>query len=235
MLDELELLNIETEALFLHDHNQRLTYHNDPTGPTRSAPRFYLARTKAGNIRRFRHDLPEAITHHLDDLFALESIATDLRSPLLHSQKFIDILQTHEPFQRLGKGLAYYFPNQIPSPSAEVVRVTQENAELLRDGFPEVITELDFVQPCMIVVEDGSAVSLCHSVRISARAHEAGLETLKAYRRKGYASAVVAGWAMAVRDLGLIPFYSTSWDNVASQGVAGSLGLALYASDFSFT
>lgn len=235
MLDELELLNIETEALFLHDHRQRLTYHNDPTDPTRPAPRFYLGRIKTGNTRRFRHDLPEVITQQLDDLFALEPIATDLRDPLLHGDGFTTILQAHAPVQRLGKGLAYRFPNQIPSPSAEVVRVTQENAELLRDGFPEVIAELDFVQPCMIVVEDGSAVSLCHSVRISARAHEAGLETLTAYRRKGYAAAVVAGWAMAVHDLGLIPFYSTSWDNVASQGVAGSLGLVLYASDFSFT
>ena len=134
-----------------------------------------------------------------------------------------------------GNGLGYRFPNQLPSPSTTVVRVTQENAELLRDAFPEVIAELDLVQPCMVIVEDERAVSLCHSVRISPRAHEAGLETLTAYRRKGYAAAVVAGWAMAVRNLGLIPFYRTSWDNVASQGVAGSLGLVLYASDFSFT
>ena len=131
--------------------------------------------------------------------------------------------------------MAYRFPDQIPSPSTKVVRVTQENAELLRDSFPEVISELDLVQPCIVVVEDRRAVSLCHSVRISARAHEAGLETLKTYRRKGYAAAVVAGWATVVRDLGLIPFYSTSWDNVASQGVAGSLGLVLYSADFSFT
>ena len=235
MLDELEMMNIETETLFLHDHHHRLTYHNDPTGPTRPAPRFYLGRTKSGNIRRFRHDLPDEITQQLDDLFAQEPIAADLRAPLLYSEGFIAILQVHASFQRLGKGLAYHFPDQIPAPSTKVIRVTKENAELLRDGFPEVIAELDVVQPCMVVVEDGRAVSLCHSVRVSAQAHEAGLETLEAYQRRGHAIAVVSAWAMAVRDLGLIPFYSTSWDNIASQSVARKLGLVLYGADFNFT
>jgi hypothetical protein len=228
MLDEQELIDIETETLFIHDQRQRLKYHNDPTDPTRLAPRFYFARTRTRNIRRFRHDLPDEVAQKLDALFALEPIATDLREPLLHSEGFIDLLKTHAPFQRLDKGLAYHFPDKIPSPSTSVIRVTKENAELLRDGFPETIDELDLVQPCMVVVEDGRAVSLCHSVRLSTRAHEAGLETLAEYRRKGYAAAVVASWAMAVRDLDLIPFYSTSWENVASQGVARKLGLALW-------
>ena len=47
--------------------------------------------------------------------------------------------------------------------------------------------------------------------------------------------AVVAGWAAAVRDLGLIPFYSTDWNNVASQGVTRKLGLVMYGVDLSFT
>ena len=49
-----------------------------------------------------------------------------------------------------------------------------------------------------------------------------------------HAAAVVAAWAAAVRASGRLPLYSTSWDNVASQGVARKLGLVLYGADLSF-
>jgi hypothetical protein len=234
MHDDRELIEIEVETLFVHDQNRRLQYHNDPTGPKRIAPRFYLARTKAGNLRRFRYDLPDEIVRQMDELFASEPIAVNLRDRPVHLERFKDILQTHATIQHVGMGLNYRFPDEIKPPT-NVVRVTRENAELLRGGFSDTIPELDFVQPCVAVVEDGQAVSLCHSVRLSAQGHEAGVDTLKAYRRRGYATAVVAGWATAVRDLGLIPFYSTAWNNVASQGVTRKLGLVMYGADLSFT
>ena len=78
-------------------------------------------------------------------------------------------------------------------------------------------------------------MSICRSVRASARAHEAGVETLAGYRRCGYATSVVTAWAIAVRALNLIPLYSTSWNNVASQGVARRLGLVQYGVDYHVT
>ncbi len=45
--------------------------------------------------------------------------------------------------------------------------------------------------------------------------------------------AAVAAWAAHVRAAGLLPLYSTSWDNHASQGLARSLGFDLYGEDFS--
>jgi hypothetical protein len=42
----------------------------------------------------------------------------------------------------------------------------------------------------------------------------------------------VAGWASAVRSLGAAPFYTTSWDNIASQAVARRLNLSLVGVDF---
>ncbi|MDQ5850932.1 MAG: hypothetical protein M3380_02455 [Chloroflexota bacterium] len=90
-------------------------------------------------------------------------------------------------------------------------------------------------QPWAVVLEDGGAVAFCFSSRLTARAASAGLETLEAYRRRGHGTAVVAGWAAAVQRLGRVPLYGTSWDNVASQGVARKLGLVCFGAGFSIT
>ena len=77
-------------------------------------------------------------------------------------------------------------------------------------------------------------MAVCCSSRVTGRAAEAGVNTLEGYRGRGYAPAAVAAWAAAVRASGRLPLYSTSWDNVASQGVARKLGLVLYGADLSF-
>ncbi len=45
------------------------------------------------------------------------------------------------------------------------------------------------------------------------------------YRRKGYATEAVAAWAGAVQAMGLMPLYSTSWDNAAPMKVAEKLAM----------
>lgn len=44
--------------------------------------------------------------------------------------------------------------------------------------------------------------------------------------------ALVAAWARRVRQQDAVPLYSTSWDNLASQAVARSLGAHLLGADF---
>ena len=72
-------------------------------------------------------------------------------------------------------------------------------------------------------------------MRITPEAHEAGVETSAGARGHGFAVAVVAAWANAVRDLGAEPLYSTSWQNTASQAVARKLNLIPYATDYWLT
>ena len=78
-------------------------------------------------------------------------------------------------------------------------------------------------------------MSVCRSVRITPAAHEAGVETLPAFRGRGYAPDVVAGWARVVQSLGAMPFYSTSWENTASQAVAKKRHLVPYGTDLHVT
>ena len=87
----------------------------------------------------------------------------------------------------------------------------------------------------MAVLEDNVAVSVCYSSRLTERVAHAGVETLEGYWGRGHATAVVAGWARAVRAMGRIPVYGTTWDNLASQGVARKLGLICYGTELSVT
>jgi RimJ/RimL family protein N-acetyltransferase len=84
-------------------------------------------------------------------------------------------------------------------------------------------------------VQDGRAISICRSVRIGPQAHEAGIETLPQHRGNGYAPIVASAWATTVNEIGCIPFYSTSWNNLASQAVARKLGMRPYGVTFHIT
>jgi RimJ/RimL family protein N-acetyltransferase len=109
------------------------------------------------------------------------------------------------------------------------------NAHLLKPHFAWLAEELPFRLPCAAILHNGAAVSVCCSSRNGPDAAEAGLETVEAFRGRGFAPAVVASWGYAVRESGRTPLYSTSWDNLASQAVARKLGLALYGVDMSIT
>ena len=228
MLTSLELMEIHVEALFTHDEHGQLRYVNEPNGAR--APRFFWGRTNDGSIWRFRSDLPKELASKLKALCLPEPVATDLRESPAHLAACTDILRAHAEIAQVWMGPAYRLPDRIGWPT-NVTSITKQNTDLLRDFFADWVPAVGSIQPCVAVVDGGRAVSVCCSVRISPRAHEAGVETAERYRGRGYAPAVVAGWAIVVRELGRIPLYSTSWENAASQRVASKLGLILYGSD----
>ena len=230
MKSDIELMKIHVEVLFSQDENGGLLGINEPDGDAMLAPRFFLGHTSEGSICRFRYDLPEYVVMQLKEAVATEPMVMGQRT----ISQFHDILQSHAPVERVWYGPAYCFPERIESP-ANVVRLSRKNAGLLKGDFAEMVPELDDAQPYFAVVEDSQAVSICRSVRLSSRAHEAGVDTLESYRRRGYATSAVAAWALAVRALNLIPLYSTSRDNVVSQSVARRLGLIQYGVDYHVT
>ena len=142
------------------------------------------------------------------------------------------VLSSVAPLKALRAGLLYSFPAQLGSDYA-AVSIGQDNAELLLGGLDEWRSGVAAGLPMMAMLADGRAVSICASVNASTSAHCAGVETLPAYRGRGFAPQAVGAWAKAVRAAGAAPFYGTTFDNDASQGVARRLGLSLIGSEFS--
>jgi RimJ/RimL family protein N-acetyltransferase len=232
LLDNERLIELQTHVLFTHDAHGRLLKINEPDGD--DAPRFFLGRTTAGNLCRFRHDLPAEIVAQLADLFRSEPAPQDLRQPPQHLAAYRRILETHAPIQHEDHGPAYHFPGVIQPPvGIATTRMTRDNAEVLQSHFSWLIPVLNIMPPVFAVLQEDQAIAVCFSSRIPTVADEAGVNTVEAYRGRGYAAAVVANWAEAIRGLGRIPLYSTSWNNMASQAVARKLGLVMYGDDLS--
>jgi hypothetical protein len=227
---DLALMELHVEALYRCTLEGRLVETREEQ-PAR-APRFFLGRTRSGNLWRFRDDLPASLVRSLDALAAAEPVLPDLpREPASLSQ-LRELLQEHEPILHTGAGPAYSFPEDL-TPPPQVVRITEENGHLLGEEFAWLQRERAVCEPALAVVIDELAVSIAFSARVTKRAAEAGVDTLAAFRGQGHASRVVAAWASAVRETGRVPLYSTSWGNLASQGVARRLGLRLYGVDLS--
>jgi hypothetical protein len=139
-------------------------------------------------------------------------------------------LERDEPVTGEESGPHYRFPEPIVSPG-EVVRPTGANRALARETYRWLYDEVCDWKPCVAVVRDGAAVSVCFSSRVGVEAAQAGVETLPEFRGRGYVAAETAAWGNSVRASGRIPLYSAAWDNVASQGVARRVGLIMYGAD----
>ncbi|HEX6625145.1 MAG TPA: GNAT family N-acetyltransferase [Pyrinomonadaceae bacterium] len=233
MLTDQELMAMHVRALFTHDARSRLLFVNEPGGDV-PAPRLFVDRTREGNLWRLRADLPETLAEELEALCADEPVGQEFQREPRHVEAYVRLLDGHAPVRRRWMGPAYHFTRYF-EPSRPLLAVTETDAGLLRGGFEELVAELPDGQPFVALVEEGRAVSVCRSVRITTAAHEAGVETLPDFRGRGYAKDVVAGWARLVHALGAVPLYSTSWENTASQAVAKKLGLTAYGADWHIT
>lgn len=144
---------------------------------------------------------------------------------------FLNILSSVEPVKSMRAGPLYGFPEETRS-SANVVSINKENVGLLRHGLDEWVPDVEAKVPVAAVVSDNRAVSICASAILSQTTHCAGVETLPEYRGKGFGTQAVAAWAKQMRRKGAVPFYGTTFENVASQGLAARLCLQVLASEF---
>jgi RimJ/RimL family protein N-acetyltransferase len=223
-----ELMRIRVETLFTRDAAGRLLRVNKPQG--NDAPRFFLGRTAEGSDCWFRVDVDDHLARWLAAAAKVRRSGEDHRLAPEDPAAYVALLERAAPIQRTKAGPAYCFPRELAE-LADVVPVTNQNAEILRPHLEPWLDSTAAGLLTMAVVEGGRAVAVCNSARITDVAHEAGVETAPGFRGRGHAARAVASWAVAVRRAGAIPLYSTSWSNTASQAVARKLGLRMFGAD----
>ncbi len=233
-MDDGSLMLIRADTDFTYNIRGRMLSSNEPrVSERRPAPRLFLGRTTDGHVLRFGASVPDDLAHRLEAIINRQPPPGDLRAPPAAAAELRAALESDAPITREESGPAYRFPATIVQ-SGDAVRLTAANRDLVRETFPWLYDEYADWQPCFAAVHGGAAVAVCFSARIGAQAAEAGVETLSEFRGHGYATAVTAAWGTAVQQAGLVPIYSTSWDNIASQGVARKVGLVLFESSMSW-
>lgn len=235
----LELIQIHAATLFVSDAAGRLRFNADPGYPEDEldpAPRFWMGCTAQGITWRVRDDLPNELIQTLTTISQTVRPAPDQTSLPPQAGAIRAAIQAHGPITEEWSGPAYWIPALLPAPATTVL-ITPDSAHLLAAHFPwkQTPRALHAAGPLVATVVDDRAVAICYCARLTAIAAEAGVETAESARGRGYGRAAVAGWAAAVRQQGILPLYSTSWDNLASQGIARSLGMIAYADTWSLT
>jgi hypothetical protein len=217
---------LQLHTLNVFNANGRIVSTREPNAG--SGPLFALIRGNHQRVWAVHVSVPENIVKELAMLAREEAPAQDFKSEPLHAEKYLSLLGG-----KVWSGPAFSFPDVL----SQFFNVTIiKDAKLLQKNFPGwTADEIEARSPIIAVMEEGYAVSVCFCARRAANAAEAGLDTAEKWRRRGFAAQVTTAWAQAIRAEGLLPIYSTSWDNPSSLAVTRKLGLVPVASDWSIS
>jgi hypothetical protein len=213
--------DLHLNTLFVLNSEGRIVSTREPNpNPGR---RFSLIRSKTQCAWAIHANVPEELAKEVEAVARKEPPARDFQDDPVHASSYVSLLGGCP-----SSGPEFIFPDALPA-QAGLATITE--ISLLERNFRGwTADELPGRAPIIGVVEDGYPVSVCFCARRSEIAAEAGLETCEKWRGRGLAGRVTAAWALAVRAEGLIPIYSTSWQNSASLAVARKLGLMVNAS-----
>lgn len=220
-------------SLFLQNPAGDLTQVND-WRRERQAPLFYLGRPEKGDgepICLFHESIPALVREEILEKVKAEPQRSDLIPESADQLAIIlsEVTEISEPWF----GPAFCFnPMPLTGSSDEIILVTEQNANMLEAHLSDWLPDVSYEQPMFAWVEQGEAVGVCASVRTSSHAMAAGVDVCEHARRRGIGRQLVKAWGQAVQDLGKIAMYSTSFDNIASQNLAKSLGLKYLGTDF---
>jgi hypothetical protein len=183
MLDPRDILGL-VEAAFQTDERGRLVG---------SAPHFYLLRTRQRTISRFHCDLADDLVLRLEELCMRErGRPAEWQGEYGHYLNAV--VATNMRVSAMRAGPLYMIPDDV-GPGVDCTAINGSNAYLLHHGFEEWIPDIASGRPFYAAIEGGRAVAVCVTVGASENAHAAGVETLVAFRGRGFAAAAVAGWA----------------------------------------
>ena len=214
---------VQLETLFVLSESGRIVSTREPN-PT-PGPLFSLIRGQGDCVWAVHADVPKDVARCLETLALDERPAGDFEDAPSHQDEYVSLLGG-----TVESGPVFTFPEPDRA-DAKIVAV--KDVRQLARHFPGWTTEeLPERAPVVAICEGSDAVSVCFCARRTAVAAEAGLETAERFRGRGFGPRVTAAWARAIRALGILPMYSTSWQNRASLAVARKLCLNACASDW---
>jgi GNAT superfamily N-acetyltransferase len=183
-----------------------------------------------------RDDIPEASAAAWRGIGSRLPVWDGARTASAVFEELRAAVSTTGRIERESIGPAFGFGEQPGTVAGvDVRRINATNVQLLDRFFPYTRTVLEARLPVVGVIVDGAVVSACFSARRNDIAAEAGVATEDAYRGRGFGAAVVSAWREVVEASGLVPLYSTWWENEASLGIARTLGLVAYAETLSIS
>jgi hypothetical protein len=206
LTEPLDLLRALMDVGYVRTPAGRMLHVNDPDRS--EAPRMALGTCSQGAVVLYRHDAEDLQEH------------TTLAAPIApHNIEYHHILP-HDA--------RWSDPTVIAQGTPEGDALW---ARLRRDGLPPGIVTQGFTDlshfwpPWCVAMAGDEIVSIAFAARIDAAAACIGVATVPAFRGRGHACAVTAAWSAlpALRDRVL--FYSTHFDNRASQRVIAKLAL----------
>lgn len=228
-----ELMELQIQSLYIHNNEDDITEFNGPPGDEGKAPWVFVARTSESVHIRFHPVVSKAVRQAIIGLVKGDKNCLNFKEKLQSENQIIQILKNEELIcDIIWNGPVYScFKHQLIK--SKVIEIHSENIDLCKTTFPNSYYDLHERPPAFAVVEDGLAVAICFcATEPKNKAVEAGVVTHKDFRQKGYGVRVVSAWIDSAIQRGLIPLYSTGWDNIGSMGIADKLGLKLFGSDF---
>ena len=230
---ELDWLALQISALYRHDKNGRITRYNGPPGDDARAPFFFFGRTRLGNLWRIRAGLPEPLVRDLARWAALEKVSADLEARPERFEVMRARIEEAHPVEIVWGGPAFRFPDELhlPPREGEARLLVPEEMPAVAEAFDGFEDSFADREPWLAVWREGRPVSIAYCATVPGAAGEVGVETLAEWRGHGYAGQAVLAWAREMRARGVVPLYSTGWDNEASRAVARKLELIPYGSN----
>ncbi len=213
-------LGLHLDALYAYDQRERMTAVNQWDGG--AVPRVHLAWNETGFVYRFRDDLPTETCVELAALLNQAPLPSNSVEPSVVNDCKL-VVERLNPVVRVSSGPIYYRTDSVTEAEQETTIINKVNAHLLKHEMGDWSVDVGHRLLFIATVANGQAVAVCASSRVTAAAHEAGVETSLNFRRRGYASTAVRRWTNEVLKLGAVALYSTSWSNTASQAVAQKL------------